>query len=685
MTAFNAKSGTTARPSSLGVRSAGLAVGLLAALSGVQAAPQTGTVAPAVAPVPSLDPGKQLPGTVSVDSIDFKRGSDGSGRLIVRFSGEGAAPDLRKQGNSVVVDVGNARLPANLGRPLDVTDFATPVKRVSPRTSGTGTQLVLDTAGAFDSMAYQTGREYIVEITPKAPAARAMGSTGAVQTAAAQVIAANSGPGRYMGKPVTFNFQDVPVRTVLQLIAEESGLNIVAADTVQGNVTLRLVNVPWDQALDIVLQAKGLDKRRNGNVVWIAPQSEIAKYEQDREDARIAIDNRTDLVTEYVQINYHNAAQIYKALTEAKGIGGGSSGAGGGGGGSGGSTANDTGFLSPRGRLVADERTNTLMISDIPKKVAQMRELIRVIDRPVDQVVIEARVVIATENFARELGARFGVSGANNNVNFSGNLETNSVNRTAQYDNNIANQTRINQYNADLLRYNTPTPGTGTTPGSPTTGTPPILPVLTSAAITRGLMSNLGVANPAGSLALSILNAGYLLDVELSALQAEGRGEVISNPRVVTSNQREAVITQGQEVGYVTIQPAAGTGVATPSVQFKDVVLQMRVTPTITNDGRVFLNMAVKKDEIEGFVDTSIGDVPQISKREVNTAVLVEDGQTVVIGGVYEFRDRQDLAKVPFLAEIPFLGNLFKNKSRVKQKAELLIFVTPKVLHVAQR
>lgn len=668
MTAFNAKTGRTARPSSLGARTAGLAVGLLAAVSSLQAAPQS-AAAPAVAPVPSLDPGKQLPGTVAVDAIDFKRGEDGSGRLIVRFNGEGAAPDLRKTGSTVVVDVGNASLPANLGKTLDVTDFATPVRRVSPRASGTGTQLVLDTAGAFDSMAYQTGREYIVEIVPKAPATRAMGATGAVQTAAGQVAAANA-TARYSGKPVTFNFQDVPVRTVLQLIAEESGLNIVAADTVQGNVTLRLINVPWDQALDIVLQAKSLDKRRNGNVVWIAPQAEIAKYEQDREDARIAIDNRTDLVTEYVQINYHNAAQIYKALTEAKGIGGsGSSGSGGGS-----STENDTGFLSPRGRLVADERTNTLMISDIPKKVAQMKELIRVIDRPVDQVVIEARVVIATENFARELGARFGVSGNKDNVHFSGDLETNSTNRNSVVATDRANQTAINAYNAALAGYN----------ANPT-GAPPVVPVLAGAAITRGLMSNLGVANPAGSLALSILNAGYLLDVELSALQEEGRGEVISNPRVVTSNQREAVITQGQEVGYVTIQPATAGGVPTPSVQFKDVVLQMRVTPTITNDGRVFLNMAVKKDEVEGFIDTSIGDVPQISKREVNTAVLVEDGQTVVIGGVYEFRDSNDLRKVPFLADIPFLGNLFKNKSRSKQKAELLIFVTPKVLKVAQR
>ena len=617
----------------------GLLLGAVAAFSGVQAASPDaagGTFTPTfitqMAPATSPDPAKQLPGTISVSDIDFKRGDGGAGRLILRFTGEGAAPDLQTQGSRVVIDVANASIPASLQKPINVSDFATPVEQIDARSAGGGTTLVLNTEGAFESMAYQTGNEYIVEIVPRAPAAVARTDSGG-NAAMGQTISTTSDSRSYAGRPVTFNFQDVPVRTVLQLIAEESGLNIVASDTVTGNVTLRLVNVPWDQALDIVLQAKGLDKRRSGNVVWIAPQSEIAQYEQDKEDARIALSNRVELVTEYIQINYHNAAQIYKALTEAKGVGG-----SGGGGGQGGQGSNvDTGFLSPRGRLVADERTNTLMISDTPKKVAEMKELIRVIDRPVDQVVIEARVVVATESFMRELGARFGLTGTKDNVAFGGNLESNRL--------NLNDTTQI----------------------------------------TRGLMTDLAVTNPAGAVALSILNAGYLLDVELSAMQTQGRGEVISNPRIVTSNQREAVIRQGQEVGYVTIQPAQAGGVATPSVQFKEVLLEMRVTPTITNDGRVFLNLNVKKDEIEGFVDTSIGDVPQISTRSVNTAVLVEDGQTVVVGGVYEFRERDDVSKVPFLGDIPFLGNLFKKKGRSKEKAELLIFVTPKVLEVAQR
>lgn len=624
----------------------GLLAGALAAFTAVHAAPlgqadqpMGTTVQPA--PMNNADPAKQLPGAIAVSDIDFKRGQGGAARLTLRFSGEGATPDLRNEGSRVVVKVPNAQLPEHLQRPLDVSDFATPVDSVEARGGSSGATLVLNTDGAFESMAYQTGNEYIIEVVPRVDVAdvpdtgsRAMGQTESMDSAISERA--------YSGIPVTFHFQEVPVRTALQLIAEMAGLNVVAADNVEGALTLRLVNVPWDQALDLILQAKGLDKRRNGNVIWIAPQSDIATYEQALADARSAMENKVELVTEYIQINYHNAEQIYTALTEARGVGGGQGGQGGQGGG--GNT--DTGFMSQRGRLVADARTNTLMVSDTPKKVAEMKELIRVIDRPVDQVVIEARVVIATESVARELGARFGISGTSDggDFGFSGNLG--------------ANQSNLNSAND----------------GDDTTNT-----------ITRGLMSDLAATNPAGALALSILNAGYLLDVELSAMQQQGRGEVISNPRVVTSNQREAVIRQGEEVGYVTIQPATAGGVATPSVQFKDVLLEMTVTPTITNDGRVFLNLNVKKDEIEGWVDTSIGDVPRIATREVTTAVLIEDGQTVVIGGVYEFRDRDDVTKVPFLGDIPFLGNLFKNKSRTNEKAELLIFVTPRVLEVSQR
>ncbi len=587
---------------------------------------------------PAQDPAKVAPASLAVSKIDFKRGEDGSGRLILQFDGQGASPDLRTQGDSVLVDISNARLPAELQRPLNVTDFATPVQRVEVKPSGSGSQLVLSTKGAFDSLAYQTGNEYVVEITPRKGQPAVGGVSPAAVTQAAAQIAARG----YSGRPVTFNFQDVPVRTVLQLIAEESNLNIVASDTVQGNVTLRLMNVPWDQALDIVLRAKGLDKRRDGGVVWVAPQPELAKFEQDKEDARIAIENREDLITDYVQINYHNATAIFKALTEAKGIGGGG---GGGQGGSGGAGQQDNGFLSPRGRLVADERTNTLMISDIPKKVAQMRELISHIDRPVDQVLIESRIVIATDTFARDLGARFGIAGRRQYGDNTGVISGSTTNNVSIINDGLHNVPAG-------LNFNLPA-GTFTT-------------------------------STAGSIAYTLLGRNFALDMELSAMQEEGRGEVVSNPRIVTANQREGVIKQGREIGYVTITAASGGGQSQANVQFKEGLLELKVTPTITNDNRVFLNMNVKKDEVARFIVLDgYGTVPEINRREVNTAVLVGDGETVVIGGVYEFTDRESVSKVPFLGDIPFLGNLFKKRGRSKEKAELLVFVTPKVLRVA--
>lgn len=635
MTASNAyRLRPSRRLATLRVCSLGWAVGLLAAASAAGATPP-GQQASATPVAATATQG------VSVSNIDFRRGEDGAGRLIVRFDGQGAAPDLRNQGDTVVVDVGNATLPASLQRPLNVVDFATPVQRVEAQSRAGGTQLVLSTRGDFESLAYQSGNEYVVEIVPRAGqkavggASATAGTSSSAVVAAAQKIATEAR--RYSGRPVTFNFQDVPVRTVLQLIAEESNLNIVASDTVQGNVTLRLVNVPWDQALDIVLRAKGLDKRRDGAVVWVAPQPELAKFEQDKEDARIAIENREDLVTDYVQINYHSASAIFKALTEAKGVGNS------GGGGGTGNNQNENGFLSQRGRLVADERTNTLMISDIPKKVAQMRELIDVIDRPVDQVLIEGRIVIATDTFARDLGARFGILGRRQG------------DRTQVIGGSLENTTDVIADGSTENNLNVNLPAAGFTNST------------------------------AGAIAYTLLGANFQLDLELSALQEEGRGEVISNPRLVTTNQREAVIKQGREVGYLTVT-GSGTGIATPTVQFKEALLELKVTPTITDDNRVFLNLNVKKDEVLRFIDLGdFGSVPELARREINTAVLIEDGQTVVIGGVYEFSDRSSIAKVPFLGDIPFLGNLFKKKGRSKEKAELLIFVTPKVLRVAER
>lgn len=559
------------------------------------------------------DPGKHVASNLQIAKIDFRRGDNGAGRIILRFSGEGAAADMRSEGSRVIVDVNNAQIPENLRGRMDVTDFATPVTSLDPSNNGGSTRLVINTNGDFDSMAYQTGNEYVIEVAPKrgqviASAGRTMQAAGAVDAMGA--------PQRYTGKPVTFNFQDVPVRTVLQLIAEESNLNIVASDTVSGNLTLRLINVPWDQALEIVLRAKGLDKRRDGNVVWVAPQAELATYEQALNAARIALENTAPLVSEYIPINFGSAIDIAALIQNPGQTTGGAT-----------TTTNGQarGFLSPRGSIMADARTNTLLVVDTADKIAEIKRLLITIDRAVDQVLIEARIVVASETFARDLGVRFGVGNTNNPSN--GGALTND-----------------------------------------------------------GFNINLPVTPAAGTFNLSILRASSSIDLELSALESEGRGEVISNPRVITSNQREAIITQGDEIGYFTTQAtAAGSnGVAQSTAAFKDVLLELKVTPTITQDGRVYLNLSVKKDDVKSFLTNASGSIPTITKRSVSTAVLVDNGQTVVIGGVYEFKSRDDITKVPFFGDIPFLGNLFKKRGKSTDKAELLVFVTPRVLQVAR-
>jgi type IV pilus assembly protein PilQ len=630
------------RPTAYTTRIAGNALVLSVGTGGSAAATQV---------VTSNDPSKAVTGRPEVRNVDFRRGKNGEGRIIVSFTSDGVAADMSRQGDKVAVELRNVALPAEFAQRLDVTDFATPVDSIETRAIPNGVRMEIRANGDFEQLAYQTGAEYVVEIAPRR-----------VESEADKALKEPE----YTGERVTFNFQDIPVRSVLQLIADVSQLNVVVADSVSGNVTLRLVNTPWDQALDIILQAKGLDKRRRGNVIWIAPTAEIAAREQALEDARIALEDRAPLVSEYVPINYGNAKDIAELLTSdalRSQTGGGGAQPGGQ------AQQRSSGFLSVRGSVTFDERTNTLLINDTAEKIAEIRDLIRLLDRPVDQVLIESRIVIADETFGRELGARFGISGAYEDR--QGNVI--STGGTADSTDNMLNEALANRR------------------GGRTSGLPVGVPDQPGAGILvpslgQRLNVNLPVVSPAGSFALAVLGQDYLLDLELSALSQEGKGEVISSPRVITANQREAIIRQGDEIGFVTISPQqGGNSIPIPNVQFKDVLLELKVTPTITQDERVFLAMNVKKDEVSGFVDTSIGQVPQINKREINTAVLVENGQTVVLGGVYEFRTRKDLSKVPFLGDLPAVGNLFKNTSSSSDKAELLIFVTPKILEQGNR
>ncbi|WP_266180699.1 type IV pilus secretin PilQ [Dyella humicola] len=612
-----------------------------------------GTDATTTTTAATIDPSKALPSAMngpSVSNIDFRRGPNGEGRVLIDFSGAGANADMKTQGDKVVVELGQVNLPPNLAQRLDVLDFATPVQSIVTKAGVRGgARMEIAVKGPVDASAFQSGNQYVVEIAAKKKDPKA--ADGKLAKGQEPV---------YNGNRVTFNFQDIPVRSALQLLADISGLNLVASDTVGGSVTLRLVNVPWDQALDVVLRAKSLDKRRNGNVIWIAPQEELAKYEQNIADARLKAEDNAELVTDYVPISYGKAKDIAKLLTTGSMQSQGGGGAGG---------ANSShGFLSSRGSVSFDERTNTLLINDNPQKIRELRELIAVLDKPVQQVLIESRIVIATDNFTRDLGVKWGVQATRTlpggNViatNPSGDGAVSLA--TSQHNANVTNAVNMANFLNGGSVGPVPTPPTVTYPG--------------------GANVNLPVTSPAGQLGLAILGKNFLVDLELSAAQTEGRGEVISSPRVITSNQQEAVIRQGQEIGYVTFQNsatgAAGSGTAT--VQFKDAVLELKVTPTITADNRVYLMINVKKDALASFITVpGSGQVPQIDTREINTSVLVDNGQTVVLGGIYEITKQNTATKVPGLGDIPGLGFLFRSTSRESDKAELLIFVTPRIL-----
>ena len=598
----------------------------------------------AAASAANRNPTKQVASdVVTLGNVDFRRGKTGEGRIVVSFSGPGAAADLKREGDKVVLDILNVKLPPDQAKRLDVLDFATPVQYIETRSRGTGVRIDISAQGPFEQIAYQTGNEYVVEISPKREDEK---------------LKKNAEP-VFNGSRVTFNFQDIPTRSVLQLIADVSDLNIVVADSVQGNVTLRLINVPWDQALHIVLQAKGLDQRKQGNVIWVAPQQEIATREQAIADARLQMEDKVELVSDFIPISYGNAKDIAALLT--KDTQGTQTGGQGG-------QQQQRGFLSQRGTVSFDDRTNTLLVSDTPQKVLEIRQLIAVLDRPVQQVLIESRIVIATDTFARELGVKFGVSGGYEDHN--GNVV--STAGTAIGTDRMSNLALNNRFNGGrgLPVFNPSSPATSPSGGG-----------IAVPSLNDRLNVNLPAVNPAGSFGLAILGADYLLDLELSAAQTEGRGEVVSSPRVVTANQKEAVIKQGQEVAYVTYQSSGPGSTGTATVNFKEVVLELKVTPTITADDRVVLNLAVKKDAVAGYIDNpGGGQVPIIDKREINTSVLVDNGQTVVLGGVYEVEKRDSQTKVPFLGDVPILGNLFKKTGRSDTKAELLIFVTPRIL-----
>ncbi len=522
-----------------------------------------------------------------VEQIDFRRGDAGEGRVVVTFADPSVLADIREEGGRIIADFINTSLPQELEQRLDVIDFATPVQTIDTFTDGNNVRMVIAAQGRYEHLAYQSDKTLTIDI-------KAITKEKAVVKKE-----------EYTGEKLSLNFQDIEVRAVLQLLADFTALNVVVSDSVQGNITLRLKNVPWDQALDIILKSKGLAMRQSGNVLLVAPGEEIASREKLELESRKQISELIPLRSELIQINYAKAASIANLLK-----------------------SDNSSLLSGRGNVTVDERTNTLLVRDTSDRLDEIRKLIAKLDIPIRQVLIEARIVIANDNFAKDLGVKFGLQSSKT----SG-------------DSTIMTSGGVGGLSANLGA-----------PGS----------------LQDDLSINLpaGAARPA-SLALGMLNSDVLLGLELSALQTEGRGEVVSNPRVITSNQKEALIEQGTEIPY---SQAASSGATT--VAFKKATLSLKVTPQITPDDRVILDLKVTKDS----VGAVFNNVPSIDTKEVNTQVLVDNGETVVLGGIYEQVKQETKSKVPFLGDLPLVGGLCRSTKDANNKKELLIFVTPKIL-----
>ncbi|MEO0423732.1 MAG: type IV pilus secretin PilQ [Pseudomonadota bacterium] len=564
-------------------------------------------------------------GSSELRNVDFRRSEEGAGRVVLQLSDPSTVVDLQQEGDQVIVVLKNTTVPSELMQRLDVLDFATPVKTIDTMQVNRDTRVIVTGFGAFDQLAYQSDERVTVELKPLTPEELR--------------IREEEERERYTGERLTLNFQDIEARAVLQLLADVSNQNIVVSDTVAGNVTLRLQNVPWDQALDIVLQTKGLDKRQKDNVILVAPAEEIANRERRELEAASQIRQLAPLRSEFIQVNYAKAQDLALLIQGAalQGVAGGVPGGG----------ARRT-LLSERGSVTLDERTNTLLVQDTAEKLAEIRRLVRTLDVPVRQVLIESRIVIVNDDFSRDIGIRSGITA----------VEENGSDGLIAITGGSAGADTI--VNSGLNNLNTT--------GSPFPAAVP--------ALNDRLNVNVPIASPAGRLGLAILDSNYLLDLELAALQAEGRGEIISTPRVITANQQEATIKQGVEIPF---QEASASGATT--TRFKEAVLSLVVVPLITPDNRIIMDLQVSQDSIGEQVPSATGGfVPSIDTREVVTQVLVNNGETVVLGGIYETTKTETLSKVPVLGDIPGLGRLFQSSTRSSNKAELLIFVTPKIL-----
>ncbi|MCL2657010.1 MAG: type IV pilus secretin PilQ [Betaproteobacteria bacterium] len=557
----------------------------------------------------------------AIRDIGFRRGRDGEGRIIVDLSDAGTGIDIKRQGTGITVDFLKTSLPESLRKRLDVTDFATPVTSITTTPAGQNVRMTITPRGQWEHNAYQTENQLVIEIR-------------AVVEDPNKLVQGTKE--KFGGEKLSLNFQNIDVRSVLQVIADFTNFNIITSDSVSGNLTLRLKDVPWDQALDIILQAKGLDMRKNGNVIWIAPRDELATREKLQFEARQQISDLEPVHTESFQINYHKATAIAAFMR-----------------GTGTNQAQSSGqtLLSKRGSVVVDDRTNKLFVSDIDSRLEALRRVISEIDIPVRQVLIEAQIVEANDSFSRSLGVRLGFGG-----NGGGVVGVSSAgNNVGRYT--FGNAMESTGYNAGLLST---------------------VPTLSNLLGVNFPATTTGTAAGALSFVLWNSNATRYLALEISALEADGRGKVISRPRVMTADQVEAVIEQGTEIPY---QEATSSGAT--SVTFKKANLALKVKPQITPDGKVLMVLDVTKDQAD--FSRAVNGQPPIDTKHVQTEVLVENGGTVVIGGIYTQEITKATNKIPFLGDIPVLGYLFKDDYRSDNKTELLVFITPKIVSDSQQ
>jgi type IV pilus assembly protein PilQ len=550
--------------------------------------------------------------TIPLKDIDFRRGTDGSGRVVVDLNSNQVGVDIRQQGQTLVVEFLRTSLPEGLRRKLDVSDFGTPVQNVTTFAAGDRVRMVIEPKGAWEHSAYQSDNQFVVE----------------VRTQKVDPNKLTQGPG-YRGEKLSLNFQNIEVRSLLQVIADFTNFNVVTSDSVSGAVTLRLKDVPWDQALDIILQAKGLGMRKTGNVLWIAPKDELNAKEKAELEAQAALQTLEPVRSQAFQLNYTKAADIAAQLSASTGSG-----------------TNQNRILSPRGSVIAEPRTNQLFMTDIPSKLQEVQALIAKLDIPVRQVLIEARIVEADDKFGKSLGARLGGSdlrglrggdpgyrvGGNNRVALGGSYDAVS----------------------------------GTTGESSTT-----LDTLNTSFVNLPAIGQGGYSPAAFAISLFSSAANRFLNLEITALEADGRGKIVSSPRVVTADQVKALIEQGTELPY---QVATASGAT--SIAFRKANLKLEVTPQITPEGNIILDVDVNKDSVGRATAAGFA----IDTKHIKTQVLVENGGTVVIGGIYELFEREEESKVPFLGDVPYLGNLFKAKQRTANKSELLVFITPKMI-----